>query len=157
FNVHWPHTTTTTGPATATTYGNNYNCSGTPLVNPTTLRCDDPVQPSGWEAPALTFSTITLDSVVEQTWTGSAWQTMRAYNFGYAQDLPGTSCTDDVTGQSYVCAGEHLLTSVQEIPYQSGTAMPSRQPITFTYTARLRDEYKDDTQTGFNGLGFDAQ
>ncbi len=45
FNVHWPGGTTSNGPATATSYGTNYNCSGT-LLQATTLRCDDPVQPS---------------------------------------------------------------------------------------------------------------
>jgi RHS repeat-associated protein len=160
FNVHWPHSTTTTGPATATTYGNNYNCASTPLVT-TTLRCDDPVTPSLYEAAPLTMSTITLDQVFMQAWSQGAWNTVRRYDLTYAQDTPAYSCTDDVTGGPYACSGEHLLTSVQEIPYQSPyqstNAMPSRQPIAFTYTSTLLDEYFDLTHNGFDSNPFDSQ
>jgi RHS repeat-associated protein len=159
FNAHWPQATTTSGPATATQYGGAYysSCSGTPLISPLTLRCDDPVQPSNYEAPPLTMSTTTLDSVVVATKVNSAWQPVREYDLSYAPDLVANSCTDDMTGQSYACAGEHLLSSVQEIPYQNGTEMPSRQPITFTYTNRIRVEYHDYTENGFDGNPFDAQ
>ncbi|HEX6818227.1 MAG TPA: hypothetical protein VF120_07630, partial [Ktedonobacterales bacterium] len=161
FNVHWPGASvsgTPTAPASATSYGANFNCSTSrsPL-QATTLRCDDPVQPSGYEAPPLTMSTLTLDSVVMQVQSGGAWHTVRSYSLGYAPDLPGVECWDDTTGQVYACDGEHLLSSVQETPYQNDSPMPSLRPITFAYSSATLNEYHDTTEKGFDNNIYDAQ
>ncbi len=102
------------------------------------------------------MSTMTLDSVVMQAQTsGGAWHTVRTYSLGYAADSTAYTCWDDLTGLNYACSGEHLLTSVQETPYQivggADTAMPSVQPITFTYTGATQNFYAIATEKGFDG------
>ncbi len=147
FNVHWPQATQSAygGLLAATQYPTNYNCGSAPPGN-TTLRCDDPVAQSGWDPAPLTMSTFTLDSMTEQVETASSvWQTVRKYQFSYAPDSPFYTCWDG-QGLNYACSGEHLLSSVQEIPYQNGTAEPSVQPVTFGYTGTRKNEYHDATE-----------
>ena len=159
FNIHWPQANGTmlSGPGTATQYGTNYNCTGTPSPNSTTLRCDDPITPAGWMTAPLTMSTLTLDSVLMQVDVGGSWQTVRSYQFTY-QDTPyGNNCWDpEGSGEQYACAGEHLLQSVQEIPYQNGSAEPSLQPVTFSYSAPVQNGFNDTTNL-VNGNPYFAQ
>jgi RHS repeat-associated protein len=162
FNIHWPEsTTTTTNGAVATTYGTNYHCAGSPPVA-TTLRCDDPAPQAGWEAAPLTMSTLTLDSITMQVLASDGrWHTVRQYQLGYRNDTASMLCYDPLSFQAMACAGEHLLASVQAIPYQlvSGvdTAMPSQQPLVFDYTGRNTDEYHDQTQKPDGTHEYDAQ
>ncbi len=172
FNIHWPDAAQSAygGLLTATQYSNDYNCTQPAqgsILYTNTLRCDDPVAQSGWEAAPLTMTTLTLDSINVQVFAGSAWQTVRQYQFNYQASIQGAGglqgdtgmylCTNDLTGGTYACSGEHLLGSVQEIPYQGGGAAPSRQPVTFIYSKQLKSEYHDSTIDGFDGRPYDAQ
>ena len=158
FSIHWPESTTTApNGQTATTYGTNHNCNSTPS-SATTLRCDDPITPSGWGAAPLTQSTLTLDAVTMQVNAGTVaspnWQTVRSYALGYNKDFPYTSCW--FTGVQAACAGDHTLASITETPYQGGTAQPSLQPVTFNYTYLSKNEYHDTTYL-VSGNPYDMQ
>jgi RHS repeat-associated protein len=159
FNIHWPGATTTSGPASATTYGTNYHCDGGVPPQPTTLRCDDPLSLTGWDPAPLNMSTLMVDGMVEQVLSGGAWHTARTYAFSY-YDIPSGGCWNPQTGVRYGCAGEHTLRTVQETPYQVvggvDTAMPSRQPMNFGYTYLVQNSYLDYTQL-INGNPYNLQ
>ncbi|HZU67136.1 MAG TPA: hypothetical protein VFA09_07650, partial [Ktedonobacteraceae bacterium] len=118
----------------ATHYGTNYNCNGTPPKN-TTVRCDDPVQYTGSNpfTPPTVMGTFSLTGITSYLNTdGSSSNAAYAYNFSYT-DTPFQFCTDPVSLENGYCAGEHVLTAIQPVVFQSGTPHPL-QSITFSYS-----------------------
>ncbi len=144
--------------ATKYPYGNGYTC--TPKVS-TSLRCDDPVTDGSEPAPTV-MSTLSLQSITSYVGTDTTGNKAYGYQLGY-HDSPITTtlpapgggtvtCEDPNTQAQEYCAGEHLLTSITPIVYQSGNAH-QLPPVTFGYNdpvnAPLINTYYDTT----NSLG----
>lgn len=110
------------------------------------LRCDDPTNYSGGLDAPLVMTTFTPVSVTSYVGTdGSSSNKDYSYAFSYG----GTgeqACTDDYSGLSEYCAGEHLLQSVTPTVYQngSGTRLPE---LSVAYNGGSKDDYTDTTQT----------
>ncbi len=143
----------------AKSYGNNYNCNGSPPDGrTTTLRCDDPIQKTGSNTftPPTVMGTLTLASITSYlNIDGSSSNAAYGYNFSYI-DNPFQPCTDQVSGETGYCAGEHQLTQIQPVVYQSGVAK-TLQTITFSYspapgqTGVLTNTYYDPSHNNYHG------
>ncbi|MGH2496469.1 MAG: hypothetical protein ACRDIV_17355 [Ktedonobacteraceae bacterium] len=97
----------------------SFNCEFAPPS--TTLRCDDPLNYGTSTAPTVmsTLTPLSITSYVGKDGTGS--KPAYGYNFTY-NDSPAFLCTDPATGNQEYCAGEHLLSQIQPVIYQQGTA-----------------------------------
>ncbi len=145
-----PNTNSSQSPWVLQTYGNGtYNCDGTPPTGTTNLRCDDPQNdPGGENAPAVQ-STLSLKKVIsyvgpDNITDGTGGYPAYEYDFTY-DDPTFSQCTDPLTQVNEYCAGEHLLTALTPIVYQSGTAH-TLQPLLFDYSQKS-DTYYDSAQT----------
>ncbi len=144
--------------ATAYTYGSTGNDPCTTAPTTPTLRCDDPIQESGsgsyFTAPDVlgTFSLASMTSYLNTD--SSVNNAAYGYNFTY-QDAPFYNCSDPVSGLNGYCAGEHVLSQITPIVYQSGTAHTLRS-TTFSYSPQpgpgssgvLSDTYYDSIAGG---------
>jgi RHS repeat-associated protein len=99
------------------------------------LRCDDPLDLSGSGGlkTAAVESTFVLNDIQVQTRNGTAnpWNTLRDYQFSYAQSGP-TTITDPATGLQQSTAGQLVLTKYKELGDDGTMALPERN---FSYTS----------------------
>lgn len=107
------------------------------------LRCDDPanLSGSGGLANPLIQNAFVLNDALVQTRAsgGTAWNTLRDYQFSYDQSAPST-ITDPISGASESVAGKLDMTQMKEIGDDGTTSMPV---TTYSYTQQT--EYYEDS------------
>lgn len=107
------------------------------------LRCDDPLNLSGsggLAAPDVQSTFVLNDLYVQVRNSGTGtWNTLKDYQFSYAQGSP-TTITDPSTGKQESTAGYMVLGGVTPVGDDGSTALPSRK---FDYTSNT-EYYEDD-------------
>lgn len=137
----------------ATSNGIKYKCSqGT--IEPTTQRCDTPIDfDSDTKAPTV-MSTFSLERITTYVGADTANHPAYGYTFNYL-DTPFVQISDPITQDDEYAAGEHLLTDITPIQYLGGTAH-QLQKIVFGYTDSrttplTQNTYYDSQETNDNG------
>jgi RHS repeat-associated protein len=110
-----------------------------------TVRCDDPASVTGGVTAPLVNGTFVLNDANVQTnntsggsYSTSAWNTVRDYQFSYEQSGPA-QIQDPLTGKQLSTAGYLDLSQFQEVGDNGTTAYP---PMTFGYSSQT--EYYED-------------
>ncbi|HVU67377.1 MAG TPA: SpvB/TcaC N-terminal domain-containing protein, partial [Ktedonobacteraceae bacterium] len=135
----------------ASAYSSGYYSSCNPYKS-TTLRCDDPLDdPNGMSASPVR-STLSLQSITSYVGKDDGTGYLaNSYAFAYA-DSTFWVCHDPLTQIETYCAGEHLLQSITPTTYVQGTSYQLK-PVTFGYTAQVKDTYYDPNQKNLAGTG----
>jgi hypothetical protein len=116
------------------------------------VRCDDPASITNGVSAPLVNGTFVLNDAYVQTnntsgggYNGSAWNTVRDYQFSYEQSGP-TQITDPVTGKQLSTAGYLDLTKFQQVGDDGTMSYP---PLTFGYTTKT-EYYEDGSYTPYS-------